>query len=235
MNEYKLKDTEAKDAFNYGYLLGKLFPYVKPVMGRVILNIMIAIPLGLLDGVVAFSLKPYMDLVINGSPTAKWTFWGHDIFIQAFLATIIPFGIIAFALLQGLLKYSSNYLTDWTGNKISNALKVDLFKKLTALDPQFYDVNSSGLVLSRFFTDPETASKSILDNLKTFIATIFGLVGLVGVLLYNSWQLAIIGVTIMGIAMTPVILIRKKWQNCFWTWDFILVLVEWLHLKTRKS
>lgn len=210
MNEYKLKDTEAKDAFNYGYLLGKIFPYVKPVMGRVILNIMIAIPLGLLDGVVAFSLKPYMDLVINGSPTAKWTFLGHDIFIQAFLATIIPFGIIAFALLQGLLKYSSNYLTDWTGNKISNALKVDLFKKLTALDPQFYDVNSSGLVLSRFFTDPETASKSILDNMKTFIATIFGLVGLVGVLLYNSWQLAIIGVTIMGIAMTPVILIRKK-------------------------
>lgn len=46
--------------------------------------------------------------------------------------------------------------------------------------------------------------------LKSFIATFFGLVGLVGVLLYNSWKLAIIGVTIMAIAITPVTLIRKR-------------------------
>lgn len=34
--------------------------------------------------------------------------------------------------------------------------------------------------------------------------------GLVGVLLYNSWQLAVIGVVVMGIAITPVTFIRKK-------------------------
>ncbi len=52
--------------------------------------------------------------------------------------------------------------------------------------------------------------KNIIESLKSFIATAFGLVGLVGVLIYNSWQLAIIGVTVMGIAITPVTLIRKK-------------------------
>jgi subfamily B ATP-binding cassette protein MsbA len=40
--------------------------------------------------------------------------------------------------------------------------------------------------------------------------TSFGIVGLVFVLLYNSWKLAIIGVGIMAIAITPVTLIRKK-------------------------
>ncbi len=40
--------------------------------------------------------------------------------------------------------------------------------------------------------------------------TIFGIVGLVTVLLYNSWKLAIIGVGIMAIAITPVTLIRKR-------------------------
>lgn len=108
------------------------------------------------------------------------------------------------------MKYVSNYLTDWTGQKVSNSLKIDLFKKLTRLDPQFYDVNSSGLVLTRFLSDPDAASKSIIESLKSFIATFFGLVGLVGVLLYNSWQLAIIGCTIMAIAVTPVVFIRKK-------------------------
>lgn len=207
---YKLKDTKSKDAFNYKYLLGKIFPYIKPVLPRATINLLIAIPLGLLDGVVALALKPYLDFVVNGNPEHTWTFLGHTVHSQAFLAMIIPFGIVGFALFQGLLKYSSNYLTDWTGQKISMSLKKDLFKKLTSMDPQFFDVNSSGIVLTRFLSDPDTASRNVIDLLKSFIATFFGLIGLIGVLLYNSWKLAIIGVTIMAIAITPVTLIRKR-------------------------
>ncbi len=208
--EYKLKDTVSKDAFRYGYLLQKIYPYIKPRWGRIILNLIIAIPLGLLDGVVALSLRPYMDLVINGNPSVTYTIMGHNIQVQSSFAAIIPIGIVLFAAFQGVLKYLSHYLTDWLGQRISNALKVDLFKKLTSLDPQFYDVNSSGLVLTRFLSDPDTASKSIISNLQAFISTAFGIVGLVAVLLYNSWQLAIVGVTIMALAITPVTFIRKK-------------------------
>lgn len=207
---YKLKDTMSKDAFNYKYLLGKIFPYIKPVLPRAIINLIIAVPLRLLDGVVALALKPYLDFVVNGNPEHTWNFFGISIHSQAFLAAIIPFGIVGFALFQGVLKYLSNYLTDWTGQKISMSLKKDLFKKLTSMDPQFFDVNSSGIVLTRFLSDPDTASRNIIDMLKSFIATFFGLIGLVGVLLYNSWKLAIIGVTIMAIAITPVTLIRKR-------------------------
>lgn len=204
--DYKLKETVSKDAFRYGYLTKKIAPFIKPHLPRIILNLLLAIPLGLLDGVVAFALKPYMDCVINGQ---TWHIFGFSI-EQNVLASAIPFGIVTFALVQGLLKYTNNYLTDWTGNKISNSLKIELFKKLTSLDPMFFDINSSGLVLTRFFTDPETASKNIINTLKTFIMTSFGIVGLVTVLLYNSWKLAIIGVGIMAIAITPVTLIRKR-------------------------
>ncbi len=204
--EYKLKDTLSKDAFRYGYLLNKVMPFIKPHLPRIILNMIIAIPLGLLDGVVAYALKPYMDCVINGK---SWIIGPYTI-EQNVLALAIPFGIVFFALTQGLLKYTNNYLTDWTGNKISNALKVELFHKLTSLDSKFYDINSSGLVLTRFLTDPETASKNIINTFKTFIMASFGIVGLVTVLLYNSWKLAIIGVGVMAIAITPVTLIRKK-------------------------
>ena len=204
--EYKLKETVSKDAFRYGYLVNKIAPFLKPHLPRIILNLILAVPLGLLDGVVAFALKPYMDCVINGK---TWTV-GSFTLEQSTLAIAIPFGIILFAIVEGALKYANNYLTDWTGNKISNSLKVKLFNKLTTLDPKFYDINSSGLVLTRFYTDPETASKNIINTLKTFIMTSFGIIGLVTVLLYNSWKLAIIGVVIMGMAITPVTFIRKK-------------------------
>lgn len=219
----KLKDTVSKDAFRYGYLMKRIYPYLKPVLFRAILGIIIAIPLGLLDGVTAIALKPYLDNVINGTPQATFemvlhlNLWGHIIgfpdrvfHTQHFWATIIPPGIVVFAVIQGGLKYANNYLTDWTGMKIANCLKLDLFKKLTSLDPKFYDINSSGIVLQRFLGDPDVASKSIIENVKTFVTAFFGILGLVTVLIYTAWKLAIIGVAVLGIAMLPVAFIRKK-------------------------
>ncbi len=219
----KLKDTVSKDAFRYGYLLGRIYPYLKPVMFRAILGIIIAIPLGLLDGVTAIALKPYLDNVINGNPQATFemirsitifgkTFGWSNIILhtQHFWATLIPPAIVVFAVFQGGLKYANTYLTDWTGMKISNALKSDLFQKLTSLNPKFYDLNSSGLVLGRFLGDPDAASRSIIDNVKTFVTAFFGILGLVIVLMVTAWKLAIIGVTVLGLAMLPVAFIRKK-------------------------
>lgn len=206
----KLKNTSTKDAFRYGYLLNKMFPYIKTVLGRSIILILLAIPLGLLDGVVAFSLRPYMDFVVNGNEAQVFEFQGYTIQLQAFFIKFIPFAIVMFALIQGLLKYLCNYLTEWTGNTMSNNLKIDLFKKLTAMDTRFYDINSSGLILSRFLSDPDQASKKLIETIKTFILSAFELVALVFVLLFNSWKLAIIGVGVMAIAITPVTLIRKK-------------------------
>ncbi len=206
----KLKSTDTKDAFRYGYLLKKMFPYIKTVLGRSIILVLLAIPLGLLDGVVAFSLRPYMDFVVNGNEAQVFEFWGHTIKLQAFFIKFIPFAIVMFALIQGLLKYLCNYLTEWTGNKMSNNLKIDLFRRLTSMDTKFYDINSSGLVLSRFLSDPDQASKKLIETIKTFILSAFELVALVVVLLVNSWKLAIIGVGVMAIAITPVTLIKKK-------------------------
>ncbi len=206
----KLQNTQSKAAFRYGHLLNKMFPYIKKVLGRTILLILLAVPLGLLDGVVAFSLRPYMDYVVNGNASQTFEFSGHTIMLQEFFIKLIPIAIVVFALIQGVLKYICNYLTEWTGNKMSNALKVDLFKKLTAMDTKFYDINSSGLVLSRFLTDPDQASKTLISTLKGFILAIFELVALVFVLLFNSWKLAIIGVGVMVIAITPVTFIKKK-------------------------
>lgn len=206
----KLKDTNTKYAFSYGYLLNKMWPYIKKVLPRTILLFILAVPLGLLDGVVAFALRPYMDYVVNGNESQVYELWGHKIYLQAFFIKFIPYAIVVFALLQGVLKYTCNYLSEWTGNKMSNSLKTDLFRKLTAMDTKFYDLNSSGLILNRFLSDPEQATKRLIETLKTFILSIFELVALVIVLLANSWKLAIIGVGVMGIAITPVTLIRKK-------------------------
>lgn len=200
-------DTIYNDkAFDYGYLLRKIWPYIKPVMARIIIGFLIAVPLGLMDGAMAFILKPYIDIVINGNDAV----YGAFTITRDLLAAAVPYLVISFAALQGVLKYLNSYLTDWISNTISNRVKEDLFVKLIYLDTKFYDENTSGLVISRFLTDPDIASRSFVDAIKTIITTATSALGLIAVLLMNSWKLATVGVVVLVCAFLPVTLIRKR-------------------------
>ncbi|DAA88131.1 TPA: ABC transporter [Candidatus Gastranaerophilales bacterium HUM_5] len=187
-----------------------MFPYIKPYMFRIICGFLVAIPLGLLDGVTAFALKPYMDYVVGKQ---DWVFHLHGYeftLTWQLFAFIIPFGVILFAGFQGVLRYLNDYISAWTSQRITNDVKMDLFHKLIYMDPQFFDENPSGIVISRYMSDPQTASAGIVDQIKTITTSLFGALGLVAVMLYSSWKLALIGVAVLCVAFIPVALIRKR-------------------------
>ena len=133
----KLSKTKAENSYKYSWLLNRIYPYIKPVIPRVILGFLIAIPLGLLDSVTAFILKPYMDFVV-GQKDCAFTILGHNFTLhwQTF-ALIIPFGVIAFAVFQGVLRYLNTYISEWTSKKVTNSVKIDLFKHLVQMDTKF--------------------------------------------------------------------------------------------------
>lgn len=206
----KLETTTAKNSFKYSWLLSRIFPYIKPYLFRIILGFMVAIPLGLLDGVTAFALKPYMDYVIGGKSFAvDWH--GISFSINPIqMAFILPIGVILFAAFQGVLRYLNGYLSTWTSQRITNDVKIDLFDRLIHMHPQFFDENSSGVIIQRYMNDPATASNGIVENIKTITTSLFGALGLIAVMLYSSWKLAIIGVIVLCAAFLPVALIRKR-------------------------
>ncbi len=206
----KLNATTAQNSFKYGWLLSRIWPYIKPYMFRIILGFMIAIPLGLLDGVTAFALKPYMDFVIGGK-NFEFAILGHNFVITSIqMSFILPVGVVLFAAFQGVLRYLNGYLSSWTSAHITNDVKFDLFERLIHMHPQFFDENSSGIIISRYMNDPGTASTGIVDNIRNITTSFFGALGLIAVMIYSSWQLAIIGVVVLCAAFIPVALIRKR-------------------------
>ena len=202
----RLDNIKTDKAFEYSYLLKRIFPYIRPVMFRIIIAFLLAIPLGLLDGATAFVLKPYIDVVVNGQ---TYEIWNYTL-TRDFLAMWIPPGVVIFAGVQGVLRYLNTYLSDWISLTIANSVKVDLFKKLIFLDSKFYDDNSSGLVISRFLNDPDTASRQLINSIKTLITSFTSALGLIFVLLYNSWELAVVGVIVLVCAFLPMAFLRKK-------------------------
>lgn len=189
----KLKEQMNKIEFIKNYK--RMWPYIKPYWFRALMAILICIPIGSLDAIIALSLKPYMDIVmIDKSIQSPW---------------YIPLGIVLFTCLQGFLNYLATYLNTWVGGKITNALKRDLYKKLLTYETAFFDSRKSGDIIYRFNKDADLACSGLLNNLKTFTSRLFSSISLVGVLIYNSWQLSIIAITILGCAFLPLARIRN--------------------------
>lgn len=174
----------------------EMWPFVKPYWVRALLAVLICIPVGALDSVIALALKPYMDNVLVDKSASSPIY--------------IPFLIVAFTTVQGFLNYTATYLNTWVGTKINHDLKRKLFRKLMTLESSFYDQNPSGYIIQRFTTDADTACTGLLDNLKLFISRFFSSLSLIIVLIYNSWQLAIIAIIVLLFALMPLAQVRRR-------------------------
>lgn len=186
----KFKSTQ------FWYCYSRMLPYVKPYWFRALLAVLVCIPIGSLDAVIALSLKPYMDLVmVEKTVQSPW---------------YIPFGIVMFTVVQGFLNYMATYLNTWVGGKITTDLKMDLYKKMLTFETAYFDKINSGDIVFRFNNDADMACSGLLNNLKTFVSRLFSSLSLICVLFYNSWQLAIIATVVLGGAFLPLANIRKR-------------------------
>lgn len=177
----------------------RMWPYIKPYWFRASLGVILTVPVGALDGAVAMFLKPFMDKVMVDK--------------QPHFSAVIPFLIVGFTIVQGVLIYASNYMNTWVANKITIGVKRKLFDKLLSMDTSYFDKNNSGTILFRYSNDAESASTGLIDNTKQFLSKTFSSLSLVAVLLYNSWQLAIIAIAVLGLFIYPMALVRKKMKE----------------------
>ena len=174
----------------------RMMVYVRPYWIRALCAVLITIPIGSMDAVIAWSLQPYMDVVMVEKSTAATSY--------------IPLLIILFSSLQSGLNYTATYLNTWVGRKIANDVKMTLFDKLMTFDANYFDKTNSGEILMRFNNDVDMACNGLLSNLKLFTTRVFSSVSLIGVLFYNSWQLAIIAVIVLLGALYPLTTVRRR-------------------------
>ncbi|MDR3187481.1 MAG: ABC transporter ATP-binding protein/permease [Holosporaceae bacterium] len=173
-----------------------IYPYIKPYWFRSLLAILVTFPVGTMDAVIAWSLKPYMDVVMIEKNLSS--------------SAYVPLLIVVFSVFQSGFNYSATYLNAWAGAKISNGLKYDLLQKLMRYEATFFDKNASGLIQARFNTDVDTACAGLLRHINMFTTRIFSSFSLICVLFINSWQLAVVAMIVLVIALYPLSTIRKR-------------------------
>ncbi len=193
-------DEKYGDNENY-HSLSRILPYFKPYLFRTFLALGLAIPIGALDAVIALALKPYMDIVmLDKQMQSPW---------------YIPFLIVVFTTVQGSLNYLATYMNDWVGGKVTNDLKIDLYTKLMHQSSFFFDRQTSGKILKAYNNDADKSCSGLLTNMKTCISRLFSSISLIGVLFFNSWQLAIIAVAVLTCAMIPLMKMKSAIKDVY--------------------
>lgn len=177
----------------------KMWPFVKPYWFRAVLGLVLALPVGALDATVAMFMKYYTDDVLVKK--------------DAFFAAWIPLLIIVFVLVQSVLTYLVKYLNTWVGNKITLGVRKKLFEKLLTMHSGYFDQVDSGFVMMRFNGDADTACNGLINNLRMIVTRVFSSVTLIGVLLYNSWQLTFIAIGAFAVAGGLIFIVRKKLEE----------------------
>ena len=164
---YPIILSQTEDQKTTSFIRGykQFWPFLKPYWFMAALGILLTIPVGALDAVIAAFLKPFMDNVMIEQ--------------QKTFADYVPLVIIGFTLIQGTFIYLSSIVNGYVGGKISLSIRTKLYKKLLTFETRFFDVNNSGSVIFRFFNDADQASAGLIANIKLFLTKFFSSVSLV--------------------------------------------------------
>ena len=191
-----LSDLSQQSSTSFWRGYARFWPFLKPYWFLALLGILLTIPVGALDAVVALFLKPFTDNVMVAQ--------------EASFVAYVPFVVVGFTLLQGIFIYLSSLVNSYVGGAINLLMRQKLYQKLLSCNSSFYDANNTGSVMLRFSGDVDTATNGLIQNIKLFLTKLFSSLSLVGVLLYNSWQLTIFAIGVVCFLIIPMRIVRKQ-------------------------
>lgn len=104
----------------------------------------------------------------------------------------IGFSLLAIRIISWLLGYVHTRLINFTGQRILFDLRQQLFNHLQTLSFRFFDGRPAGKIMSRITNDTNAIGELINGGLITMVMEVTHLVGIVAILLWMDWQLALL-------------------------------------------
>ena len=144
----------------------------------------------------AYLIKPVLD----------------EIFIdkKADMLKMLSFLVLLIFLVKSLCAWGQGYLMSYVGNRIVADLRQQLYDHLQRLSLSFFDKTPTGILMSRITNDVNQIQTAVKDCITGMIRDALSVVGLVGVVFYRDWQLAIIAVLSLPFAFFPIVKFGQK-------------------------
>lgn len=144
----------------------------------------------------AFLVKPVLDDIFFNKNTD--------------MLKLIPFVVIVIYLLRGFGMYGQEYLMNYVGQGIIRRLRNMLYDHIQDLPLSFFHQEKTGVLMSRITNDVNIIKTMVSTAVTSALRDCFTIIGLVGVIFYRDWQLAIYAMIILPIAFLPIIKFGRR-------------------------
>ncbi|WNC73689.1 lipid A export permease/ATP-binding protein MsbA [Thalassotalea psychrophila] len=188
---------EQKDATTWQNFK-RLFSYTKGLRFGLAAAIVGMLGYAGIDTLVFSQLQPLIDDGLTNS--------NPDILKYAPIFVIVAFVI------RGTSHFVATYCLAWMGNHVVMRLRQKLFEHIVAMPVPFHDKESTGTLISKITYDTEQLLKAISKALLTLIREGAFVIGLIGLMFYNSWQLSSIFLLIIPIVACIVVVVSKRFR-----------------------
>ncbi|OGP72762.1 MAG: lipid A export permease/ATP-binding protein MsbA [Deltaproteobacteria bacterium RBG_16_50_11] len=117
---------------------------------------------------------------------------------------LLPIAIVLLFLFKGLFEYGQAYFMNYVGLKIVADVREKLYNHLQTLSLSFFTKTPTGVLISRITNDVNLLQASVSNVITGLLKDIFTILGLLGVIFYRNWKLAIIASIVFPLALFPI-------------------------------
>ena len=113
------------------------------------------------------------------------------------------------------LRTLEGYLMQLTGQRVIHDLRAAIFDHLLRLEARFFDRNPVGRLMTRVLHDVEAVSEAFTSGLFAVVADIVTLTGVVAVMLWIDWRLALVTFSLMPILLVVATYFRLNARDAY--------------------
>ena len=197
-------------------LMGRLMRYLGPYRLQVSLAMSAIILKAGADVLGPYLVKTAIDNYLSSHAGGGHSFLARFLSSQPLVGIAQISGIFLGVLLLGFIfEFTQTYLMQWTGQKVMFDLRSQLYRHLQRMDIAFFDRNPVGRLVTRVTTDVDALNDMFTSGVVSIVEDVFVLAGILGVMLWMSWRLALIAFLVLPIIVIATQLFRKSVRDSY--------------------
>jgi ATP-binding cassette, subfamily B, bacterial MsbA len=195
----------------------RLLGYLRPYAPRLALGVLLVAIMGAIEFLVAFSIRPAVDIVLNPDTAVqslvlfRVPFTQHVVDLHSFVPrhfhnvwTVFAVALILFFLIKGTAEYLGSILIQHVGLSGVTDLRNQVYAHVVQQPIGFFQRNAVGRVMSAVIADIEQMRSAFSDWFAEFFRQAFSLLAFVAVLMIANWKMALGSAILVPLVILPV-------------------------------
>ncbi len=174
--------------------LRRLLPYFRPYLGRTALSVAMMILVTVASLATPFLAQIAIDDGIEAGETSV---------LYLAVSLILVAGLVGWA--GG---YFQTYLSRWVGESLLLDLRSDLYDHAVELELGYHESVPAGQTVARLTSDIEALDNLVTDGFSSLVVNGLTFFGVVGILFYYDWQLALVAFCIFPVLAVVTMIFR---------------------------